>query len=306
MKIKNILGSIILVIIFYFLFLNLSQNWDELSANMGNLDISLLIISFLFLLIFYLFHTFVWIQILKRQGHSISFKEAFKIRSLSEIGKYTPGKVWHIIGRTYLSSKLKIPKITTLTSMVIETLLMLISAGFFVVFFSLNSQDPKTILIFMLTILGLLIIRTKYFEKVLNKLLKKVKKITNEIKINISLKFTLFLLIFYLIGWLIIGHSLFFIIKSIYPQIAYSLIFIISGIFAASWALGYISFLTPGGLGVREGIMVLLLYPYLPNALATIVPIIIRLLTILTELVLAAISSKIKFQKNNRGEILPH
>jgi|APSaa5957512622_1039677.scaffolds.fasta_scaffold36981_3 glycosyltransferase 2 family protein len=306
MKIKNILGSIILIIIFYFLFLNLSQNWSELSANMGNLDIFLLIISLLFLLIFYLFHTFVWIQILKKQGYTVNFKEAFKIRSISEIGKYTPGKVWHIIGRTYLSSKLKIPKITTLTSMVIETLLMLISAGFFIVLFSLNSQDFKTILILILTILGLLAIRTKYFERVLNKLLKKTRKITNEIKINISLKFTLLLLVFYLFGWLIIGHSLFFIIKSIYPQIDYSLIFIISGIFAASWALGYISFLTPGGLGVREGIMVLLLYPYLPNALATIVPIIIRLLTILTELVLAAISSKIKLQKNNREELLLH
>jgi len=306
MKLKNILGLIILIIIFYFLFLNLFQNWDELVSNIENFNIVLLFVSLLFLFSFYLFHTHIWIQILKRQGHKVRFKEALKIRSVSEIGKYTPGKIWHIIGRTYLSSKLKIPKITTITSMVIETLLSLISAGFFVVFFNLNSQDVGTIFIFIATILSLLIIRTKYFERILNKLLKKTKKITNEVKINISLKFTVLLLLYYLIGWLLIGHSLFFVIKSIYPSISYSLILVLSGIFAASWALGYISFLTPGGLGIREGVMVLFLYSYLPNSIAILVPIIMRLLTILAELFLAAISSKIKLSKKNKEETLLH
>ncbi len=47
--------------------------------------------------------------------------------------------------------------------------------------------------------------------------------------------------------------------------------------FAISWEIGFLSFVTPGGLGVREGAVTLMLSPYLTADLAIAVALLSRL-----------------------------
>ena len=48
--------------------------------------------------------------------------------------------------------------------------------------------------------------------------------------------------------------------------------------FVASWLIGFISLLTPGGIGVREGTMILLLTPLVGNGTAVLVSVIARVM----------------------------
>jgi uncharacterized membrane protein YbhN (UPF0104 family) len=56
------------------------------------------------------------------------------------------------------------------------------------------------------------------------------------------------------------------------------------GIFAGAWVIGFLSFLAPGGLGVREGILVYLLGFYLPSHVAIVVTLLSRLWVTAAEL----------------------
>ncbi|RKZ27902.1 hypothetical protein DRQ26_02260 [bacterium] len=66
--------------------------------------------------------------------------------------------------------------------------------------------------------------------------------------------------------WLVIGFGVMISIKSVFPDFAWGHFFNITGAYSLSYAIGYFSFITPAGLGVREGTMVYLINGTISNA----------------------------------------
>jgi len=60
--------------------------------------------------------------------------------------------------------------------------------------------------------------------------------------------------------------------------------------FAFAWIVGFLSFLTPGGLGIREGLLSLLLSRYMPTPQATLVALLCRVWMLSAEIVLAGVA----------------
>ena len=294
MKSKGLLSIAVITIISYFLLKNLFDNWQEFIQSVENFNLFPIILSLGLLLIFYVIHSIIWKIIIKNLGYEISIKKAIKIRSISEIGRYTPGKIWHFLGRAYFSKKVGIPKTTTLTSLVIETLSMMASAIAIFLLFSPGIVKMNAPAVLLILLACLIILRSEKFNNLINKILIKKGKLKGKININIPWTSLIIILILYGISWIIIGTSLLLTIKSIFPEIRYFSILNISGIFAVSWVIGYISFLTPGGIGVREGTMTILLASQFPQPIAILVPIIFRILTVISELLMIVFTSKIK------------
>ena len=68
----------------------------------------------------------------------------------------------------------------------------------------------------------------------------------------------LWLLAVYLLLWALLGVAFFLFIKSLTPVLISQLL-VVTGIYAAAWSIGFLSVITPSGLGVREGVLSLLL-----------------------------------------------
>ncbi|MDE0018640.1 MAG: hypothetical protein OXU51_20840 [Candidatus Poribacteria bacterium] len=100
----------------------------------------------------------------------------------------------------------------------------------------------------------------------------------------------------YLLLWGLFGTAFFLFIHSIHPVDA-SEIIIVTGIYAVAWIIGFLSFLTPSGLGVREGVLSLLLTTILPPATATLVALLSRLWTLSAELFLGGLAFGIYFRQ---------
>lgn len=81
----------------------------------------------------------------------------------------------------------------------------------------------------------------------------------------------------------------FFFIKSIYP-IRIVQLPIISSIYPFAWSIGFLSLITPSGLGVREGVLSMFLTTCLPPVTATLVALLARLWMVITEVVLAGVA----------------
>lgn len=73
----------------------------------------------------------------------------------------------------------------------------------------------------------------------------------------------LLLLSVYFVAWVIYGVSGVILTNTLEIQTTQSGFVIASG-FVVSWLVGFLSMLTPGGLGVREATLVLLLQPSVP------------------------------------------
>lgn len=65
---------------------------------------------------------------------------------------------------------------------------------------------------------------------------------------------------------------------------------ILTACFAFTWIVGFLSFLTPGGIGIREGLLGLLLANYMPAPQATLVALLCRVWMLSAEMVLAGVA----------------
>jgi uncharacterized membrane protein YbhN (UPF0104 family) len=81
----------------------------------------------------------------------------------------------------------------------------------------------------------------------------------------------------YLINSLINGFSLFLIAKAIDPSLSYHNIGFVMGVSSLAGAAGMVAIFAPSGLGVREGIQLVLLPLIMPTSLALAVTVISRL-----------------------------
>ncbi|NJP06510.1 MAG: hypothetical protein HC837_13240 [Chloroflexaceae bacterium] len=99
----------------------------------------------------------------------------------------------------------------------------------------------------------------------------------------LSRRALLLLLPGYAAGWTICGLSLYLLIWSVYPLPLTSLPQVM-GMFSLAWALGFLSFITPSGLGVREGVLSYLLSLLIPVPMALLLALMARVWLTVAEL----------------------
>ena len=88
------------------------------------------------------------------------------------------------------------------------------------------------------------------------------------------------------IRWVFQGLSLFFFASSVF-NIETNLIPLFIGANSIAFVLGFVSLITPGGLGVKEGVLYYLLVQTLPNVMVSIIVIAWRIFVVLFELISA-------------------
>ena len=126
---------------------------------------------------------------------------------------------------------------------------------------------------------------------IINWLIIKINKFfMREIQpIKIEKWLILYIQFLYLVAWIPPGISAYFLAKGIGLDVAFSDVFALISSMSVSWIIGYIAIFTPGGLGIREGIMFLMLKQFSNVKTALILPIATRLIYIIIELLLGLI-----------------
>ena len=92
----------------------------------------------------------------------------------------------------------------------------------------------------------------------------------------------------YCATWLAYGCGLYLLGLSIHP-LPLTAIPALVGIFAIAWVVGFLSFITPSGLGVREGVLGYLLSSLMPLPVALLLALLARVWLTLAELCCAAL-----------------
>jgi len=293
MKIKKFLirfaQVIIILLIFYFLLKSLISNWNQVKDFDWEFDYYLLTIAFALQILTFLWLLKIFKWILKKTGSSVSNRRLFKAWFISSLGKYLPGKVWQFLGMIFLLEKEGVPKKNTFSSMVLGQTLSVISGLFISVLFlgaNLYSQffsaNPGLMAGFVALSLAILVLLCypKVLEKVVNLGLGILKK--EKITLDISVKEVIIYLLYYSLSWLLFGLAFWIFVKAM-AQASFNMYTNLTGAFAFSLNIGFLALFAPGGIGVREGILVLLLEAYFPAPVAILISILSRLWISLAE-----------------------
>ncbi|MCG9132147.1 flippase-like domain-containing protein [Candidatus Poribacteria bacterium] len=93
----------------------------------------------------------------------------------------------------------------------------------------------------------------------------------------------------HLLLWICQGVAFFLFVQS-FASVQWADAGVLTACFAFAWIIGFLSFLTPGGLGIREGLLGLLLANYMPAPQAVLVALLCRVWMLSAEIVLAGVA----------------
>jgi len=269
------------------------QQWGEFAQNFPHKTLwwGLLIAIIAYASACGLLLTLAWYKIILFLGGQITLVDSIKIYGRSQVAKYLPGNVFHYVGRHLLAKEMGLPNGIIVFSALLEAVLLIIVALGLTVFslvlygwhYDLKYELAKPWFFLVMILASLIILLFIYnFPLSIKKYLSKDDWLINLDHIPFSRIVTtlIYVSVIYLTFFTTIGLLLWFIAQNITPVInGRVLVFIIA--YSFSWAIGFITPGAPGGIGIREALLVALLSPIMGGeAQAIILALIFRIATI--------------------------
>ncbi|MBI4721859.1 MAG: flippase-like domain-containing protein [Candidatus Stahlbacteria bacterium] len=278
-NLKKLIALLIIVIIFYFMGKALYQNWRQIPFGGLKFNPLFLIYSYFSMVITLILMALGWKLCLECFKVKVGLWKANQILSIARLGIYVPGKIWAMAGLVYLAKQEGIPGRKTGANAIMETLLTVLSAllisTFSFSFFMEKVAPVKNIyLLFIVIALCFIALYPPLFTKVANWGLRIIKQEPVEFKLHYTR--LLVILSVYLLNWFFQGLCFYFLIASFYP-IPFDLLPVLLSLHVISWIVGFLSIITPGGLGVRDGLLSYLLKFYLPVSIGITAALLFRL-----------------------------
>lgn len=301
---KNIFGAVIVAIIIFLFIKTLVANWSQVQDFEFDLNIPLYIFSTLILIFVVVLWSVFWNLLLRDLNFKqLSFIDSFNIQVQAWFGKYIPGKVGIIGIKFYLGQEKGIDNTTVGISVIYENIFQIVSAFlvsipilFYYSFKELGDNPLLYQILPLLFIIGLFVfIHPRVFFYFANLGLRLFKKQPISADFFLSISQIIKYVTLYSLGIVLNGIAFFLFINSI-TSVSFEFLIPIIGIYNFAGIIGMLAVFVPAGLGVREGIIVLLLQAYMPLEIVIFISILSRLWVTITDLI---IGSYVLFIKRN-------
>lgn len=287
---KAVLSFVIVIAIGCFYINEFRKNPLDINALSQNINVCHLIVALLLSLLSYLVETIIWKSIIDGQIDSkkITFREIAVILYASGLFRYLPGRIWIYSAQILWFKKYGINKpLILFINLVCMVELIILSLYFGLMYMSTYTSKLSmsvVIMLFVSLILANLLFNC-YGNILINKILVLAGKLTKaEVRpINISHSLMVIIQFTVTISWIFAGLALYFMAKGVGLHIVIADTVPVIASMSLSWLAGYLAVVSPGGLGVREGMMLLMLKPVLAVQTALLLPILSRVILLLSE-----------------------
>lgn len=287
----RVAGWIAGLAIVWFAGTTLIRNWEDLRTQPLDWRIQpvWIILSAVVVWLMYAVLIAAWQRMLQGWAQRLDWWSAARIWTVSSLGKYVPGKVWAVAGMALMSKEAGIaPWAATGSAVVLQALAIgtgaavagLTGAG------ALESARPGARAALVALVVGSLLgVALLLWPPVLRRLLRLAgAEFTGTAPAASGI---LFGIVANVIAWVGYGIALWLLARGILPDAGLRLLPAIA-VFTASYLAGFLALLAPGGLGVREGLFILMLQGSIGIGAATALALASRLMLTLTEFGAAA------------------
>src|SRR3990167_6918865 len=269
---KFFLGFPLTAISFFFIARFIYSGKDEILAQVSNFNLLPFFLGIFFLILFFLFRSQVWKELLKNDGYIIGTAESTFLLANAEIKRYIPGSILSFIARIRNFGALKIPNGIIVKLILYESALFAITSVLVSIPAAFYFFPGFPIIIFIILITIIIIISGVTLRKRVD-----------------PLRFFETPFILMIIAWVFYGLGNYLVSVSII-YIDPSKILQVSSLFVLSWLTGYMVLVVPMGLGVRESVTTLGLSSLMPISIAASVALITRIILVISEVLFLALS----------------
>lgn len=288
----RVAGWIAGIAIVWFAGRSLVGNWEQIRNQPleWRIQPGWIILSALVVWLMYAILILAWRRMLEGWGQRLDGWTAARIWTVSSLGKYVPGKVWAVAGMALMSKEAGVaPWAATGSAVILQALAIGTGAG--VVGLTgagaLESARPGARIALLALVVGSVIgIVLLLWPPVLRRLLH-LAGADPASGAAPAAGGILFGIIANLVAWVGYGVALWLLARGLLPDAGLALLPAIA-VFTASYLAGFLALLVPGGIGVREGLFILMLQGAIGIGAATALALASRLLLTITEVGAAA------------------
>ncbi len=288
-RLRRFVGPVLMALVAVFLGRALLANWREASRYAWDFDPLFLALSVVLICAYYAQQWGGWRLIMRSLGDPLSRPESAAVWFASILGRYVPGNVAMVAGRIVMCKERGVPARTTFASMVYENALILLTAllaaAATVPLWPPFPYKGYALLLTALAPVGLALLHPKLFDSLTNAALRRLGKAPLEATLPFGR--VVRLVPYYLGGWLLLGLGFCALAASVSPVSPSALPLLIGG-YAFAWEVGFLSFVTPSGLGVKEAALFLVLSLVFPAPIAAALVVLSRLWQTLAEVAITA------------------
>jgi uncharacterized membrane protein YbhN (UPF0104 family) len=289
-EVQVLLGSIVTIVSLASLGYILIKNWDTLSTYQWRIDYRPIAVSFAVYSLDLFVVVWGWTLIIGRLAGAWDFRTNLKYYCYSGVVRRIPGGPWDIVGRVYLYERTGVRKLVTSAAGILEWWLIVLS-GVLTYLVSLGAGSPASLrnvlAIVALFLLGMILVQPSLIARVLNRLGHHDAGFG-----SVPFLYIVTWLLLYGVVWLIGGATLYCVIRSLHDLPLQAFPGLV-GAWALSGVVAFLGNISPGGLGVKEVTLTLLLQSYMPASLAVVIAVLMRLITTLYELIWGAIALRL-------------
>jgi uncharacterized membrane protein YbhN (UPF0104 family) len=245
--------------------------------------------------------TYTWLVILRSLGARELHmqRQLIYVYAKSWMGRYIPGTAPWILGKIYFASQHGIAKqklaISSLMEGGLQIVTMLVFSLALLVFdrrLDVLGGGFKLLMV-VVAFGGIVMLSPRVFNWIVGLAYRKLRRKELEVEHMVTSSTVRRGTALYLADALVNGLSLFFIAKGVDPSLSYHNLLFVMGAGSLAGAASMLAVFAPSGLGVREGIQLVLFSLIMPKEMALVVTIITRLWTVATDIIFFGLSRAI-------------
>lgn len=269
----------------------LSRNWSAVSEQLGRVGAGELAAAFLLSTAAPLLTLMGWRVLLADLGTTLPPGPAASVFLVGQLGKYLPGSVWTVLAQAEMGARLRVPRrrmaVVGLLSIGLSVLTGCL-VGIPAVPRLLEREGGAFSWWWVLLAAGLgaVLLWPRLLNALLARLLRTLRR--DPLEHDLTARAVLLTSAWFLAAWLAAGGAVVVLTRAVAPGASATDLLVcgVSG-FALASAAGMFSVVVPAGVGVRDGILALLLVTFVPAAAATAVVVLARFLTVVVDLLVA-------------------
>lgn len=282
----RLLGGIACVILFALLLLHLGSLWRENPVDLDETSPWLLALAFLVTLASVVAMMIPWANDLRALGTEPP-RGLLAACLVGQLAKYVPGGIWPLLGRMGLANRLGVPLRAGGASLAMESILVLGAVAAFAPLALAGTSLPAALPYVGSAAVLVAAAAAMRSARVVATARALLSRAGGGPVSAIRLRPARRALLLYIAGWALTGVGFWLTAAALFGT-PLSDLPLYAGAFAVAWATGYVIVFAPGGLGVREVVLVALLRPSLGETEALLLAATSRIAFTMSDLVAAA------------------
>ncbi|HWO51652.1 MAG TPA: lysylphosphatidylglycerol synthase domain-containing protein [Ornithinibacter sp.] len=287
----NALRIGLLVVIVAACVIALWANWQEVSGQLRKLSVPVVLGAFVLVSLAPVLTLMGWRVLLEDLGTHLPLPPASSVFLVGQLGKYLPGSVWTVVAQAEMGAKLAVPR----RRMAVVGILSIGLAVLTGCLLGIPAVQPLLASrgdafswwwVAIAVALGCVLLWPRLLNAVIARGLRLLRR--EPLEHDLSGRAVALASAWFVAAWVSTGLGTFVLARSMAPDAPLGpLLVTCVGGFALASAAGMFSILVPAGVGVRDGVLALLLVTLMPLPAAAAVVVVARFFAVLADLLLA-------------------